>query len=247
MSLTMIWSTKCQVRPQSAKMVRCFPSPSISGRAFQLCASAMLHPSCAIKRDEPHVFGMECPTVPSSSTPKRVKLRETLRVPDAQANAWSREHNTGPALARILIFAASTRSSLRSRLKLRRRLQLIMASRHYSLGQSSTSSQDDDDHRSLTADELDLIRDGADGRDGACDDDYSTLSSDSSLFPDDIDFELVYALHTFVATVEGQANATKGDSMVLLDDSNSYWWLVRVVKDSSIGEPRYCLARHSLY
>jgi len=23
--------------------------------------------------------------------------------------------------------------------------------------------------------------------------------------------------------------------MVLLDDSNSYWWLVRVVKDSSIG------------
>jgi hypothetical protein len=43
-------------------------------------------------------------------------------------------------------------------------------------------------------------------------------------------------LHTFVATVEGQANATKGDTMVLLDDSNSYWWLVRVVKDSSIGE-----------
>lgn len=52
---------------------------------------------------------------------------------------------------------------------------------------------------------------------------------------EDIDFDLVYALHTFVATVEGQANATKGDTMVLLDDSNSYWWLVRVVKDSSIG------------
>lgn len=28
---------------------------------------------------------------------------------------------------------------------------------------------------------------------------------------EDIDFEFVYALHTFVATVEGQANATKGD------------------------------------
>jgi hypothetical protein len=55
---------------------------------------------------------------------------------------------------------------------------------------------------------------------------------------EDIDFEFVYALHTFVATVEGQANATKGDTMVLLDDSNSYWWLVRVVKDSSIG---WCL------
>lgn len=54
---------------------------------------------------------------------------------------------------------------------------------------------------------------------------------------EDIDFEFVYALHTFVATVEGQANATKGDTMVLLDDSNSYWWLVRVVKDSSIGIP----------
>lgn len=52
---------------------------------------------------------------------------------------------------------------------------------------------------------------------------------------EDIDFDFVYALHTFVATVEGQANATKGDTMVLLDDSNSYWWLVRVVKDASIG------------
>lgn len=55
---------------------------------------------------------------------------------------------------------------------------------------------------------------------------------------EDIDFEFVYALHTFVATVEGQANATKGDTMVLLDDSNSYWWLVRVVKDGSIGKSR---------
>lgn len=55
---------------------------------------------------------------------------------------------------------------------------------------------------------------------------------------EDIDFEFVYALHTFVATVEGQANATKGDTMVLLDDSNSYWWLVRVVKDGSIGRYR---------
>ena len=53
---------------------------------------------------------------------------------------------------------------------------------------------------------------------------------------EDIDFDFVYALHTFVATVEGQANATKGDTMVLLDDTNSYWWLVRVVKDSSIGK-----------
>ena len=52
---------------------------------------------------------------------------------------------------------------------------------------------------------------------------------------DDINFDFVYALHTFIASVEGQANATKGDTMVLLDDSNSYWWLVRILKDSSIG------------
>lgn len=57
-------------------------------------------------------------------------------------------------------------------------------------------------------------------------------------YSEDIDFEFVYALHSFTATVEGQANATKGETMVLLDDSNSYWWLVRVEKDSSIGV--YC-------
>ena len=87
------------------------------------------------------------------------------------------------------------------------------------------------------------------GGPAATDDDTKDISfDDNSRFIDsgwggeclqeteDIDFEFVYALHTFVATVEGQANATKGDTMVLLDDSNSYWWLVRVVKDSSIGK-----------
>jgi len=47
---------------------------------------------------------------------------------------------------------------------------------------------------------------------------------------------MVYALHHFNATVEGQANAAKGEHMVLLDDSNSYWWLVRIVRNGSIGE-----------
>ena len=64
---------------------------------------------------------------------------------------------------------------------------------------------------------------------------------------EDIDFEFVYALHTFVATVEGQANATKGDTMVLLDDSNSYWWLVRIVKDSSIGRDQQSSTCHFAY
>lgn len=68
--------------------------------------------------------------------------------------------------------------------------------------------------------------------------DFERACANILLLPstEDIDFEFVYALHTFVATVEGQANASKGDTMVLLDDSNSYWWLVRVVKDGSIGQ-----------
>ncbi|KAI5310490.1 hypothetical protein KEM55_006384 [Ascosphaera atra] len=67
------------------------------------------------------------------------------------------------------------------------------------------------------------------------------ISSSPSIDDEDIDFEFVYALHTFIATVDGQANAAKGDTMVLLDDSNSYWWLVRVVKDGTIG---YLPAEH---
>ncbi|KAI9837330.1 MAG: hypothetical protein M1819_000404 [Sarea resinae] len=81
----------------------------------------------------------------------------------------------------------------------------------------------------------------SEGDDGLDDDMMDKISSSPSIDDEDIDFEFVYALHTFVATVEGQANATKGDTMVLLDDSNSYWWLVRVVKDSSIG---YLPAEH---
>ncbi|KAF7183137.1 hypothetical protein CNMCM7691_002972 [Aspergillus felis] len=68
------------------------------------------------------------------------------------------------------------------------------------------------------------------------DDLMDKISSSPSIDDEDIDFEFVYALHNFVATVDGQANAAKGDTMVLLDDSNSYWWLVRIVKDGSIGK-----------
>ncbi|RFU28857.1 hypothetical protein B7463_g7474, partial [Scytalidium lignicola] len=96
-----------------------------------------------------------------------------------------------------------------------------------------------------------LLKDEEDEEDDS-DDDYLPFDENSRFIDsgwggeclqelEDIDFEFVYALHTFVATVEGQANATKGDTMVLLDDSNSYWWLVRVVKDSSIG---YLPAEH---
>ncbi|CEO58930.1 hypothetical protein PMG11_03622 [Penicillium brasilianum] len=93
--------------------------------------------------------------------------------------------------------------------------------------------------------EYDHEEDGdlADGEsDDLLDDDMmDKLSSSPSIDDEDIDFEFVYALHNFIATVDGQANAAKGDTMVLLDDSNSYWWLVRVVKDGSIG---YLPAEH---
>ncbi|KAG0366167.1 hypothetical protein BGZ54_005714 [Gamsiella multidivaricata] len=56
-----------------------------------------------------------------------------------------------------------------------------------------------------------------------------------SLTEDDIDFNLVYAFHTFVATQEGQASVVRNDSLMLLEDTNVYWWLVRVLKTGVIG------------
>ncbi|PGH14469.1 hypothetical protein AJ80_05914 [Polytolypa hystricis UAMH7299] len=105
----------------------------------------------------------------------------------------------------------------------------------YSSAQNGHYSRD----AGMSSDEGDLT-DG-DGDDHLDDDMMDKMSSSPSIDDEDIDFEFVYAFHTFVATVEGQANATKGDTMVLLDDSNSYWWLVRVVKDGSIG---YLPAEH---
>ncbi|KAF9044765.1 hypothetical protein BDZ89DRAFT_1058868 [Hymenopellis radicata] len=61
------------------------------------------------------------------------------------------------------------------------------------------------------------------------------VSSDLSIPNESIDFDLVYAFHSFAATVEGQANVVKGDSLFLMDDSNSYWWLVRVLKTQEVG------------
>lgn len=62
-----------------------------------------------------------------------------------------------------------------------------------------------------------------------------SLSSSPSIPDEDIDFSLVYSLHTFLATVDGQASVVKGDKLYLLDDSNSYWWLVRVLKTQAVG------------
>ncbi|KAF9571373.1 hypothetical protein EC968_000689 [Mortierella alpina] len=60
-------------------------------------------------------------------------------------------------------------------------------------------------------------------------------SETMSLTEDDIDFNLVYAFHTFVATQEGQASVVRNDSLMLLEDTNVYWWLVRVLKTGVIG------------
>ncbi|KAF9958257.1 hypothetical protein BGZ72_000655 [Mortierella alpina] len=60
-------------------------------------------------------------------------------------------------------------------------------------------------------------------------------SETMSLTEEDIDFNLVYAFHTFVATQEGQASVVRNDSLMLLEDTNVYWWLVRVLKTGVIG------------
>ncbi|KZV82654.1 hypothetical protein EXIGLDRAFT_843529 [Exidia glandulosa HHB12029] len=60
-------------------------------------------------------------------------------------------------------------------------------------------------------------------------------SSQLSVPDESINFDLVYSLHSFAATVDGQANVFKGDSLVLMDDSNSYWWLVKVLKTQEVG------------
>ena len=86
-----------------------------------------------------------------------------------------------------------------------------------------------DEERPMTEDDSD-----PDERDG----DYADAddgSSSPSIPNESIDFDLVYSLHGFAATVEGQASVVKGDSLVLMDDSNSYWWLVRVLKTQEIG------------
>ena len=78
------------------------------------------------------------------------------------------------------------------------------------------------------------LDDDSDGDEDFIEDD-DDRSSSLSIPNESIDFDLVYSLHSFAATVEGQANVVKGDRLVLIDDSNSYWWLVRVLKTQEVG------------
>ncbi|KAG8905763.1 hypothetical protein FRB99_008336 [Tulasnella sp. 403] len=101
--------------------------------------------------------------------------------------------------------------------------QLQYQQQHEQQYQSQYAS--DEDHSVLEDDSGDeqYIEDEDDG------------SSSLSIPSESIDFDLVYSIQTFVATVEGQANVVKGDSLFLMDDSNSYWWLVRVLKTQEVG------------
>ncbi|KAE9390429.1 hypothetical protein BT96DRAFT_925871 [Gymnopus androsaceus JB14] len=98
----------------------------------------------------------------------------------------------------------------------------------------------DDEERSVLEDD---DSDGED-REDYMDDDVDDGSSSLSIPNESIDFDLVYSLHSFAATVEGQANVVKGDSLFLMDDSNSYWWLeVGYIPAENIETPFERLAR----
>lgn len=91
-------------------------------------------------------------------------------------------------------------------------------------GEESDSSQEGEHEREDYGPE-DAEMEGNSDEDGVYDeeDDEDDMSSSPSIPDENIDFDLVYALHNFVATVEGQATVHKGNSLTLLDDSNSYW------------------------
>ncbi|KAI9244959.1 hypothetical protein BDA99DRAFT_528568 [Phascolomyces articulosus] len=93
--------------------------------------------------------------------------------------------------------------------------------------------EEEEDEDDMDEDDLDDEMD--EDEDELDEDDDSTFTSSPSIPDENINFDLVYALHTFVATVEGQASVVKGDALTLLDDSNSYWWLVSVLKTSEVG------------
>ncbi|KAF9968236.1 hypothetical protein BGZ70_005626 [Mortierella alpina] len=92
--------------------------------------------------------------------------------------------------------------------------------------------QDEDDEDEF---DDDMEEDDEDQVDDEMMDEEEEGSETMSLTEDDIDFNLVYAFHTFVATQEGQASVVRNDSLMLLEDTNVYWWLVRVLKTGVIG------------
>ncbi|KAF5371469.1 hypothetical protein D9615_009595 [Tricholomella constricta] len=110
---------------------------------------------------------------------------------------------------------------------LREQIQQDDHSHLHAHADAASATYTDDEETSVMEDDSD----GEDPEDYIDDDGSSSLSIPN----ESIDFDLVYSLHSFAATVEGQANVVKGDSLFLMDDSNSYWWLVRVLKTQEVG------------
>lgn len=106
------------------------------------------------------------------------------------------------------------------------RSQMVTDDGHNLQAHADAANYEEEEH-SMMEDEL-----VDEGGDQIYDDDESSILSIPN---DSIDFDMVYALHSFAATVEGQANVVKGDSLYLMDDTNSYWWLVRVLKTQEVG------------
>ncbi|KAF9498334.1 hypothetical protein BDN71DRAFT_1443663 [Pleurotus eryngii] len=107
----------------------------------------------------------------------------------------------------------------------------------YSDMQAHVDSTTNPTYHGISDEEHSVLEDDSDNEDQEMEyaEDDEDGSSDLSIPNESIDFDLVYSLHSFAATVEGQANVVKGDSLFLMDDSNSYWWLVRVLKTQEVG------------
>ncbi|KAJ2806602.1 hypothetical protein H4R21_000796 [Coemansia helicoidea] len=63
----------------------------------------------------------------------------------------------------------------------------------------------------------------------------SDNESVSSLVDEDVEDGYVYALFHFPQMVDGQITVEEGEKLTLLDDSNSYWWLVQSLRDNRMG------------
>jgi hypothetical protein len=93
--------------------------------------------------------------------------------------------------------------------------------------EGSYHSEEDDDAE---------LYDEEDDMSGDFDDSGEESGLSTPKTPDeDISFDHVYALYRFDATQEGQLTVRRDTRLQLLDDSNTYWWLVRTEHDGAVG------------
>jgi hypothetical protein len=113
----------------------------------------------------------------------------------------------------------------------------IMADDHTATAHMHAHADATNAYAGASDEEHSVLEDDSDGEEREIEymDEDDDRSSSLSIPNESIDFDLVYSLHSFAATVEGQASVVKGDSLFLMDDSNSYWWLVRVLKTQDVG------------